>query len=165
MARDLLDRLQGRMDEDLDGLRRLPEGLRAVVDARYGEVTLRIDHDAEAEMLRIGVAIPSPAGAGPGFLVWCLAANAQYWDVKLGLDGRGFLLVHSDLDAHRGLDIDELAGAVVERAETVVDLLDDDLVEWMLKSGLGAPAQRERWIERRDDAIDDVDAEDVESLT
>ena len=148
MARDLLDRLYERMEEDLDGLARLPEGLRAVVDARYGEVTLCIDHDAEAEMIRVSVAVASPAGAGRSFLVWCLAANAMYWDVKLGLDGGGLLLVHSDLDAHRGLDIDELAAAVVERADTVVDLIDDDFVQWMLTHRLGTPSQQARWTSR-----------------
>ena len=151
MARDLLDRLYSRMEEDLDGLARRPEGLRAVVDARYGEVTVRIDHDADAEMLRVSTAVAPPVGAGPSFLIWCLAANAMYWDVKLGIDDEGRLLVHSDLDAHRGLDVDELAAAVVERAATVADLLDDDIVEWMLRENFGSPAQRERWKQRLSD--------------
>lgn len=142
---DLLDDLYDRMEEDLDGLSRVPEGLRAVVDARFGEVTVRIDHDPEAEMIRVSVAVPPPAGAGRSFLIWCLSTNAMYWDVKLGLDTRGRFLVHADLDAREGIDPDDLAAAVVERAETVVDLLDDDFVEWLLSHGLGTPIQRDRW--------------------
>ncbi|MFT5358505.1 MAG: hypothetical protein ACI9KE_005744 [Polyangiales bacterium] len=151
MARDLLDRLYERMEEDVDGLARLPEGLRAVVDARYDEVTVCIDHDPVAEMIRVSVAVAAPAGSGRSFLVWCLATNAMYWDVKLGLDGAGRLLVHSDLDAHRGLDIDELCASVLERADTVVDLLDDDFVEWMLEHRLGTPTQHQRWTSRPTD--------------
>lgn len=142
---DLLDNLYDRMEEDLDGLARVPEGLSAVVDARFGEVTVRIDHDPVAEMIRVSVAVPPPAGAGRSFLIWSLSTNAMYWDVKLGLDARGRVLVHADLDATEGSDLDELAAALVERAEAVVDLLDDDFVGWLHSHDLGTPAQRERW--------------------
>ena len=50
-------------------------------------------------MVRVSVAVAPPAGAGRSFLVWCLALNVRYWDVKLGLDARGRLLAHADLDA------------------------------------------------------------------
>ncbi|HJL45817.1 MAG TPA: hypothetical protein RMG45_08275, partial [Polyangiaceae bacterium LLY-WYZ-15_(1-7)] len=143
MARDLLPELFDRIEDELDGLTLAPDGLRAVVDGRFGEVTVAVEHDPEEEMLRISAAVPPPAGTGRSFLVWCLALNAKYWDVKMGLDSAGRLLVHSDLDAEDDADIDDLAAAVVERADAVVDLLDDDLVEWLLDRDLGTPGQRE----------------------
>ncbi len=149
MARDLLDRLHDRMNEDLIGLKRLADGLSVQVECRYSLITVRIQHDRDAEMLRVSTTVPPPAGSGQAFLLWSLGANAIYWDVKLGLNEAGLLLVHSDLDAHRGLDIDELASAVIERVETVVELLSDDLVEWIIGQGLGTPKQKERWAEDR----------------
>lgn len=116
-----------RREDEIDGLTATPDGLRAVVDARFGEITLCIDHDAEEEMV--------------------------------GLDSRGRLLAHADLDADEGVDAERLAEAVVERAEAVVDVLDEDLVEWLLERELGTPDQRERWIAARDEEEDDeVDA-------
>ena len=145
MARELLDRLQDRMVDDLDGLERSDDCLRFRADARFAPLVGEILHDVAAEMLRVCIVVTVPAGAGTEFLVWCLSANAKYWDVKFGLDEQGRLLVHSDLDAHRGVEIDRIANAVVERAETVVDLIDDDLIMWLMARGLGTPAQHTRW--------------------
>ena len=139
------------VEEDLDGVTMTPDGLRAIVDGRFGEVTVAVDHDPEAEMLRVSAAVPPPAGSGRSFLLWCLALNARYWDVKVGLDDRGLLLVHSDLDVDDELDIEVVAAQVIERSDTVVDLIDDDLVEWLLEHDLGTPAQRERWEARLDE--------------
>lgn len=133
------------IEEDLDGLTDSGDGLSFVTDARYGEVTLEIDHDAEAESIRVSAGIAPPAGSGRSFLVWCLAVNTRYWDVKIGLADDGRLLVHSDLVAEEGADPGKLATEVVDRAETVIELLDDDVVTWLLEHALGTPAQIERW--------------------
>ncbi len=145
MANDLLTELFDRIEDELDGLTITPDGLIAVFDGRYGEVSVAIEHDPEEQMLRVSAAVPPPAGAGRSFLAWCLALNAKYWDVKTGIDASGHLLVHSDLDAEEGADLDALGASVVERADAVVDLLDDDLVHWLLDRDLGTPSQRERW--------------------
>jgi hypothetical protein len=149
MASDILTELKERIDEDLDGLTATPDGLQAVADARFGELTLQIEYDDEAASMRVSAAVAPPAGAGLEFLLWCLHTNTQYWDVKFGLDDDGRLLVHADLDVEEGADLGPLASAVLDRAETVVELVDDDLTEWMLSHGLGTPAQRERWMARR----------------
>ncbi len=151
MSGHLLSELYRRVEDEIDGLRATPDGLRAVVEARYGELTLCIDHDPEEQMVRVSAAVAPPAGAGRSFLVWCLALNVRYWDVKLGLDARGRLLAHADLDADEGVDAERLAEAVVERCEAVVDVLDEDLVAWLLERDLGTPEQRERWVATRDD--------------
>ena len=148
MATELLPKLYDAIEDDLDGLTMTADGLRAVVDGRFGEVAVAIDHDDEAEMIRVSAAVPPPVGSGRSFLVWCLSINARYWDVKIGLSADGQLLVHADLDAGSA-DLDDLAAAVVERTDTVVDLLDDDLVEWLLEHGMGTPEQRERWESRQ----------------
>ena len=151
MASDLLRALKERTDDDLDGLTLTADGLSAVADIRFGEVTIDIDHDEEAGSVRVSVSVPPPAGAGSDFLVWALSVNAQYWDVKIGLGEDGELLVHADLDAEPDADITDLAADVVDRAESILELLDDDLTEWVLEHDLGTPAQRERWLSRRRD--------------
>lgn len=148
MADDLLSALRERLDEDIDGIARTEDGLEAIVDARYGEVVLEVEHDVEAQSLRLMVCVPPPAGAGADFLIWALSTNTQYWDVKIGLDEAGHLVIHADLDAE-GEPIADLAGLIVDRTETILELLDADLVEWLLEHGLGTPAQRERWISRK----------------
>ncbi|MDH5493606.1 MAG: hypothetical protein OEY14_16755 [Myxococcales bacterium] len=159
MASDLLRAVHERINEDIDGLSLSAEGLRASIDARFGELVLEIDHDRESEAVRVSVRVAPPAGAGSSFLIWCLSANVQFWDVKIGLDEDGHLRVHSDMDAPEGCDLDALAAEIVDRADTVVDLLDDDAVEWLLANDLGTPAQRERWNARAgaesDDDVDD----------
>ncbi len=146
MQNDLLERLLGELSDEIDGIARTPAGLEAIVDARYGELPLLVEHDAEAESVRVSVTLPPPAGAGIELLLWCLHLNSQYWDVKVGLDDEGRLLVHADLDVSLELPDDELAAMVSDRAETVVDLVDDDLLSWVLAHDLGTPAQRQRWL-------------------
>jgi hypothetical protein len=146
MSSDILRGLMEKRDEDLDGLRYVDDALEAVLECRYGEVTLTIDYEAEAESLRVGVQVPPPAGAGPNFLHWCLAQNTQYWDVKIGIDEEGFLVVHADLDAEP--DLARLAALVADRADSIVELLDRDLCEWQLANDLATPAQRDRWTSR-----------------
>lgn len=155
--RDLLSELFDHVEEEIDGVTLTPDGLRAIVDGRFGELNVAVEHDPENEMLRVSAAVAPPAGSGRSFLIWCLAINAKYWDVKTGLDEEGRLLVHSDLDATDDLDLEDVASSVIERADAVVDLLDDDLVEWLLEHGLGTPSQRERWQQR-----DDLEEEDEE---
>jgi hypothetical protein len=150
MGTDILKALHERIEEDLDGLALTPDGLRAVTDARWGELTLHIDHDPEAATVRVSAAIPPPVGAGVEFLIWCLSLNGQYFDVKVALDEDGRLLVHSDLDAD-DMEPSDLATDVVDAAESVLDLIDDDLVEWCVAHGLGTPAQRQRWTSRGGD--------------
>ena len=154
MAEDTLRSLQERLDEDLDGLRLVGDALEAVVDCRYGAVVIRVDHDVQAESLRVGAVVPPPAGTGPSFLHWCLVQNTQYWDVKIGLDDEGYMTVHADLDVDP--DLARLATLVADRAESIVELLDRDLVEWLLTEGFATPAQRTRWTERPPNAdLDD----------
>ncbi len=142
---ELLTRLKSRIALELEGVEPSAAGLRSTADGRYGEVVVEIAHDEEAESIRVSTAVPPPAGAGREFLVWCLSVNVQYWDVKVGIDDSGFVLVHSDLDAAPDAELDQLTEDIVERAETVVQLLDDDLVEWLLAHGFGTAGQRERW--------------------
>jgi len=147
MPEELLLALKERLDEELDGLSLTGDGLEAIADARYGEVTIQIEHDLEVDSVRVMVAVPVPAGSGLQFLVWCLASNTSYWDVKIGLDEEGHLVVHADLDAD-GADRELLASRIVDRVETILELLDDDLAEWLLAHDLGTPRQRERWKSR-----------------
>ncbi len=156
--RDLLSDLFDHVEEEIDGISLTPDGLRAVVDGRFGELQVAVEHDPESEMLRVSARVAPPAGSGRSFLIWCLAINAKYWDVKTGLDDEGRLLVHADLDATDDYEIEDLAAAVIERADAVVDLLDDDLVEWLLEHGLGTPSQRARWEQRDDDEDDEEES-------
>ena len=155
MTSALLESLGELVEDDLDGVTLTPEGLRAVADARFGEVTIRIDHEEDEEAdegtasLRVQVSVPPPAGAGPEFLLWCLATNTQYWGVKVGLDEDGMLAVHADLEAEGGRADELLAADVLDRVESVLQLLDEDLTEYCLAHGLGTPAQRGRWQRRR----------------
>lgn len=146
MSEDILRALLSRLDEDMDGIRLVDDALEAVVDARYGELSVRVDHDLTVDSLRVAVLIPPPLGAGAPFLTYCLALNAQYWDAKVGFDESGMLTVHADLDVLP--DFDRLATQVADRAETIIELIDDDLVAWLLDHDYGSPAQRKRWDER-----------------
>lgn len=162
MISPLLESLRELVEEDLDGVSATPEGLRAVADARWGEVTVRVDVDEEEQDedgagVRVSVRIPPPAGAGEEFLVWCLATNTQFWGVKLGLDDDGMLSVHADLDAGEGRPDELLAADVVDRVETILQLLDEDLAEYCLAHGLGTPSQRARWERRRPEILDEDD--------
>jgi hypothetical protein len=148
MPSEILGRLAERMQDDVDGITLTADALEAVADIRFGEVTIQFDHDEDANSIRVGVAVPPPAGAGRSFLVWCLSINTEYSDVKIGLDEGGELLVHSDVDADKDADLDELARVLVDRAESILELLDEDLIQWLLEQGLGTPAQQERWRSR-----------------
>ena len=155
----MLDALRKQLGERLPGLTRSGVGLRSPLDARYGSLVLRLDWDEDAESIRVATHIPPPAGAGPELLVWCLATNAQYWDVKIGLDDEGLLVVHADVDADPDGDLKALAERLADRVDTIRELLDDDLAPYLLDRGLGTPSQRARWTERvvedDDDANDD----------
>jgi len=161
MPTDLLRSLLPLVEDDLDDVEAGPDGLSAQVSTRYGEVVLRVEHDEEAESLRVGVAVPPPAGAGVSFLIFCLSLDARYWDVKVGLDDAGFLLLHSDLAAPESEDSADLASLLVERSDAVIDLLDDDLVGFMLEHELGTPSQTLRWLERAPE-LDDAEDEDAD---
>lgn len=145
----MIHRLRPHLEEGLEGVRVVSEdgteAIEATADARYGELTLTVEHDDDAASIRVSTVVPPPAGAGPDFLLHCLTLNTQYWDVKIGIDDEGELVVHADLDAEEGDDIEALAELIVDRAETIVELLDDDLCGWLLERRLGTPAQVERW--------------------
>lgn len=156
MASQLLESLRPLVEEDLDGVTVTSDGLRSVADTRFAEVEVRVDHDEEAEAIRVQVSIAPPAGAGPEFLVWCLATNTQYWDVKVGLDENGMLAIHADLEAEGVEATEALANDVVDRVESIMQLLDEDLAEYLLDAGLGTPAQRARWESRRPVAEEEI---------
>jgi hypothetical protein len=145
MPTDMLRSLHAPLLEEVSGLEITDEGLRGELDLRYGLVPFHIDHDSEAEAVRVSVRLPPPAGGGPDFLVWCLALNGQYWDAKLGLDEDGFLLVHADLDATPDADVDVLKANITGRIDTIAELIDDDLCAYLLERSLGTPQQLERW--------------------
>lgn len=145
MATDLLRALHPPLAEEISGLALVEDGLRGELDLRYGVVPLQIDHDPEAEALRVSVRLPPPPASGADFLVWCLALNAQYWDAKLALDESGFLLVHADVDATPETEHAQLQVALIDRVDTIAELIDDDLCDYLLEHRLGTPEQLARW--------------------
>jgi hypothetical protein len=149
MISELIGGLRPRVEEGLEGVRTTEDGLVAAADARYGDLVLQVEHDLDAASIRVLTRIPMPGGTGPDFLLFCLSLNTQYWDVKIGLDDDGMMVVHADLDAEEGDDLDALAELVVDRAETIVEMLDGDVCEWLLERKLGTPAQIERWSTRQ----------------
>jgi hypothetical protein len=156
----MLDALRKNLAERLPGLTRSGVGLRSSLDARYGSLVLRLDWDEDAASIRVATHLPPPIGSGPELLVWCLVTNAQYWDVKIGLDDDGMLVVHADVDSDPEGDLDALAERLADRADTIRELLDDDLAPYLLARGLGTPAQRARWAERVADHDDDSPDDD-----
>jgi len=142
---DLLEALHVPLLEEVSGLELVPEGLRGQLDLRYGLLSFQIDHDEEAEALRVSVRLPPPPGAGHEFLVYCLALNAQSWNAKLGLDESGFLLVHADLSAPSESEVELLRDDVIEAIDDIADLIDDSLCSYLLERRLGSPTQLERW--------------------
>jgi hypothetical protein len=145
MPTELLRSLHAPLLEEVSGLELSDDGLRGELDLRYGLVPFQIDHDSEAEAVRVSVRLPPPPGGGPDFLVWCLALNGQYWDAKLGLDEDGLLLVHADVDAAPDSDVDVLRANITDRIDTIAELIDDDLCTYLLERSLGTPQQLERW--------------------
>ncbi|MGB0680596.1 MAG: hypothetical protein ACPGUV_13145 [Polyangiales bacterium] len=144
-----MHRLYERLRGELESMEEAAGKLRARVDLRYGEQVIDVEFDQEAASVRVAMVLPPPAGGGVELLLWCLSTNLQYWDVKLGIDEQGFLVVHSDLDADDEKDLAELAEEVLDRAETIIELVDDDYTQWLWNRGLGTPAQRKRWVERQ----------------
>ena len=61
---ELLEALHAPLLEEVSGLEHTPEGLRGQLDLRYGLLAFQIDHDDDAEALRVGVRLPPPIGAG-----------------------------------------------------------------------------------------------------
>ena len=144
MESDILEALRELMEPELSGIQRQGSGLYVTQERRYGRLVLRFDFDPSAESLRMYTTVPPPPGAGPEFLVWCLSTNTLYWDVKIGLDAHGMLLVHSDVDLDQA-DLTSTARVLLDRVKAMHELLDDDLVEYLLKSKLATPAQAERF--------------------
>jgi len=141
---DVLTTLRDALAGELPDIEVNGSGLTAHVDSRYGRLALRFDHDPQATSIRISTLLPPPPGAGPEFLTWCLSTNTLYWDVKIGLDARGMLLVLADVDLEQA-DLTDTAHVLLARVSAMGELIDDDLVPYMLDHQLATPAQRERW--------------------
>ncbi|HEX7477666.1 MAG TPA: hypothetical protein VF331_07655 [Polyangiales bacterium] len=144
MNPDILDALRELMESELTDLKIEGTTMHCLLDARYARLGLWFDFDPTAESIRMYVTLPPPAGAGPEFLVWCLSTNTLYWDVKIGLDPHGMLLVHSDVDLDQA-DLTSTAQVLLERVGAMRELLDDELVAYLVDHKLGTPAQLERW--------------------
>jgi len=142
---DLLTSLHPPLAEEVSGLEIAEEGLRGQLDLRYGMLAFQIDHEEDAEVLRVAVRVPPPVGAGPEFLIWALALNADSWTAKLGLDESGFLLVHVDLPAPAEVDLELLRDEVTDSIDEIAELIDDHLCNYLLERNLGTPSQLERW--------------------
>jgi len=142
---DLLEALHAPLLEEVAGLELAPEGLRGQLDLRYGLLSFQIDHEEDAETLRVSVRLPPPVAAGHEFLIWCLSLNAQSWEAKFGLDESGFLLVHADLPASTDGDIELLRDDITDCIDSIAELIDDSLCGYLLDRRLGTPAQLERW--------------------
>lgn len=142
---DLLEALHAPLLEEVAGLELAADGLRGQLDLRYGLLTFQIDHEEDAEALRVSVRLPPPVAAGPEFLIWCLSLNAQSWEAKFALDESGFLLVHADLPASSDGDVDLLRDDITDCIDSIAELIDDSLCGYLLERRLGTPAQLERW--------------------
>jgi len=145
-----LSRLFKRLRVELPGLVLEPSCLRAPIETRYAPLEVRFDYEPEARALRIYVALPTPVGAGMEFLRWCLSMNTLYWDVKTGLDAEGRLLVLSDVDLDQG-DLPATARVALGRVSAICELIEDDLVEYLVSHRLATPAQVARWSRDDDD--------------
>ena len=142
---DLLEALHAPLLEEVAGLEIATEGLRGQLDLRYGLLTFQIDHEEEAEALRVSVRLPPPVAAGHEFLVWCLAQNTQSWEAKFGLEDSGYLVVHADLPAPADGDVEIMRDDVTDCIDSIAELIDDSLCPYLLERRLGTPAQLERW--------------------
>jgi len=145
-----LSRLYKRMRPELEDLTLQASGMHVAIETRYGKVDVRFDFDPEARSLRTYVVLATPLGAGVEFLRWCLSMNTLYWDVKTGLDGEGRLLVLSDVDFDHG-DVSVTARVALGRVSAICELIEDDLVEYLLAHRLATPAQIARWSRTQDE--------------
>ena len=143
-AHNDLSRLFKRLRVELPGLVLEPSCLRAPIETRYAALEVRFDYEPQARALRIYVALPTPVGAGMELLRWCLSMNTLYWDVKTGLDSEGRLLVLSDVDLDAG-DLAATARTALGRVSAICELIEDDLVEYLISHRLATPAQLARW--------------------
>jgi len=148
-AHNDLSRLFKRLRVELPGLVLEPSCLRAPIETRYAALEVRFDYEPQARALRIYVALPTPVGAGGEFLRWCLSMNTLYWDVKTGLDAEGRLLVLSDVDLDQ-TDMAATARVVLGRVAAICELIEDDLVEYLVSHRLATPAQLARWARDKD---------------
>jgi hypothetical protein len=139
-----LSRLYKRMRPELDELTLQDSGMHVAIETRYGKIDMRFDFDPEARSLRTYVVLATPLGAGVEFLRWCLSMNTLYWDVKTGLDSEGRLLVLSDVDFDHG-DVAITARVALGRVSAICELIEDDLVEYLLAHRLATPSQIARW--------------------
>jgi hypothetical protein len=139
-----LSRLFKRLRVELPGLVLEPSSLRAPIETRYAPLEVRFEYEPAARALRIYVALPTPVGAGMEFLRWCLSMNTLYWDVKTGLDAEGRLLVLSDVDLDQG-DVPATARTALGRVSAICELIEDDLVEYLVSHRLATAAQLARW--------------------
>ena len=145
-----LSRLFKRLRVELPGLVLEPSCLRAPIETRYAGLEVRFDYERESRALRIYIALPTPVGAGMEFLRWCLSMNTLYWDVKMGLDSEGRLLVLSDVDLDQA-DLTASARIVLGRVSAICELIEDDLVEYLVSHRLATPAQLARWAQDSDE--------------
>jgi hypothetical protein len=132
------------MRAELAELTLTPSGMHAAIETRYATLDLRFDFDADARSLRTYVVLSTPVGAGVEFLRWCLSMNTLYWDVKIGLDSDGRLLVLSDVDFDHG-DLAVTARVALGRVSAICELIEDDLVDYLMAHRLATPAQIARW--------------------
>lgn len=139
-----LARLHQRLRAELPQLVCVGPSMRTWLDTRYARVELCMDFDADARSLRIHVGLATPPGAGAEFLRFCLALNTVYWDVKMGLDADGRLLVLSDVDVEGG-DLGLTVQTVMGRVSAMCELIEDDLIEHLIAQRLATPKQLERW--------------------
>jgi hypothetical protein len=141
---DLISSLYASMRGQLSDLRLIESGFEVELEGRYGRLIFVFDHDPGAASIRVYTMVPTPPGAGPEFLRWCLSMNTLYWDVKVGLDARGMLLVLCDVDLDQA-DVTSAARVLLARVAAIAQLLDDDLVSYLLDNKLATATQRQRW--------------------
>ena len=144
MTDDILQALHELMGPGLPGLSLVDSGMETFVEGRYGRVHLHFDFDGAAESIRVYFVVPPPPAAGPDFLIWCLSMNRLYWDVKFGLDAQGMLLIHADVDLDHS-DLTVTARVLQGRVDAMGELLNEDLVPYLIENKLGTPAQIDRW--------------------
>lgn len=147
MTAPLVQTLAKLLVHELPELVESGSGLVVARELRYGRVDIHFDFDEETQSIRVYTRVTVPPGAGPDFLIWCLSTNTLYWDVKIGLDEAGTLVVHADVDCERS-EPEQVAQVLCERVDAIGELLDEDLVPYQLDHQLCTPAQAARWRDR-----------------